>query len=307
MEGMSFSNLKSGEWFKEYSNWLPLLQWATWGLVVFLFARVFWIWVLYFTTPSEIAPVNIGSGAMVKKSNKIDTSKLRGMNLFGAINKEPVKKVEQQNVVDTKLNLKLRGIFAADTPAKANAIIEDGRGKQAVYFIDEKLKVSGRVFLREVYVDKIILETNGTKEALRLVKEKSPIVIRKSPDKPPGARTDKRTEDKRNDKLLTRKLNDYRNKLRSDPRSVADVISGRPHFINGELQGFRIQPGRDKRLFNELGLRRGDIVKSINGIELTNMQEAMTLMRDAQSLQELNVQIQRGNDSLSLLLNLNEK
>jgi len=85
------------------------------------------------------------------------------------------------------------------------------------------------------------------------------------------------------------------------------VISGRPHFVNGELQGFRIQAGKDKRLFQELGLRTGDVVTTINGVALTNMQDAMTLMNDAQSMQELNVEIQRGNEQLSLLLNLNEK
>lgn len=302
---MSFSSLKSGEWFKEYSNWLPLVQWAGWGFVVFLFAKVFWIWVLYFSAPTNIGPMNLGAIPTAKSQSHFDANKLRGMNLFGFVNKKPVKKV-QQNVTDTKLNLKLRGIFAADSIKKANAIIEDDRGKQAVYFINEKLKVSGRVFLREVYVDKVILETNGRKEALRLIKKKSPIVMIKGSNRK-STRTGKYTEDKRKDKKITRKLNSYRNKLQSDPRSVADVISGRPHFVNGELQGFRIQPGRDKRLFNEIGLRRGDIVKSINGVGLTNMQEAMALMKDVQSLKELNVEIQRGGEELSLLLNLNEK
>lgn len=117
----------------------------------------------------------------------------------------------------------------------------------------------------------------------------------------------KRIEDRRKDKNITRKLNNYRNKIQTDLRSAADVISSRPHFVNGQLRGFKIQPGRDKRLFNEIGLRRGDVVTAINGVGLTSLQEAMEIMKDMQSLKELNVEIQRGGEELSLLLNLNEK
>ncbi|MCW9015367.1 MAG: type II secretion system protein GspC, partial [Kangiellaceae bacterium] len=267
---------------------------------------------------TEFKPVRVTSSLSNSNSNsKVQVNQLMKMELFGSLVKEE-KKVEikpVEDAVETKLNLKLRGIYASDEPKKANAIIEDGRGKQAVYFLDEKLDVGGRVYLRQVYVDRIILDNNGSDEKLTLDTQELPNMGLR-----PGGKRDsrkkrneddsdarKKVTDKRGNQRISRQLNEYKDKFQKDPSSVADVINGRPHFVDGELRGFSISPGKDKRLFQELGLKRGDVVTSINGVALNNMQDAMTLMNDVQSLTEVSVDIQRGNESLSLLLNLNEK
>ncbi|MET1256734.1 type II secretion system protein GspC [Aliikangiella maris] len=311
---MSFSKFTSADWYKNYNNWLPWAQWLGGIIVVIFLAKIFWLWALYFTMPSEFKPIKVMPANSASSTRSIDISKVVNMNLFGAIIEQVVEvKPVVENVVETSLNLKLRGIYAADTVEKANAIIEDDRGKQEVYFIGEKLKVSGRVYLRQVYADRVILETNGRRESLTL--EQPELVIKttsspysKAPPSLPTKDSPRRTkvDDKRKDDRLTEKLSEYRNKLSSDPQSVADIISGQPHYVNGELQGFRIQPGKDKRLFQELGLRRNDIVTSINGVGLTNIQDAMRLMGDMQSFKEMSVEIQRGNQQLNILVNLNQ-
>lgn len=244
-------------------------------------------------------------------TSKVDVSAITSRDIFGSLVKETkAAPVAEAPKPETRLKLKLRGIYAADTIAKANAIIEDGRGKQAVYFIDDKLEVGGRVYLRQVQFDRVILENNGKREFLKLEQEELAIIPSRERGKPelPRLKTsDRKVSDKRKNQRLTKKLRDYKERLLADPKSVADVINGRPHFVEGELKGFRIQPGKDRRLFQELGLRPNDLVTSINGVGLTNMQDAMTLMNDAQSMSELNVEIQRGEEQLSLLLNLNEK
>lgn len=305
-------------WLKNYSFWISPIQWLGWIIVVFILAKLFWIWVGYFTQPSEFKPVRVTSlSSKSNSSSKVQVNQLMKMELFGSLVKE--EKVEVKPVVsdakETKLNLTLRGIYAADEIKKANAIIEDGRGKQAVYFIDEKLDVGGRVYLRQVFVDRIILDNNGSDEKLTLDTQELPNMGFKSSGKkePRKKRNEdkfdqrKKVDDKRGNQRISRQLNEYKDKFQKDPSSVADVINGRPHFVDGELRGFSISPGKDKRLFQELGLKRGDVVTSINGVALNNMQDAMTLMNDVQSLTEVSVDIQRGNESLSLLLNLNEK
>jgi len=304
---MTFSNLKSSAWLKNHANWLPFLQWLGWILAVYILAKIFWLWTLYFTAPTEVKSFSVKPASVNQTVSKTNINQLINLNLFGSAVKDAPKEVVQVDAPVTKLNLKLRGIYAAENTAKANAIIEDGRGKQAVYFVDEKLKVSGRVYLRQVYVDKVILETNGRNETLSLEAEKLVTsVIRQAPKKADRSGK-KKVQDKRNNQRISRKLNEYKSKLLTDPKSVSDVISGRPHFIDGELRGFSISPGRDKRLFQELGLQRGDLVTSINGVSLTNMQDAMTLMNDAQSINDLSVEIERDGQPFSLLLNLNDK
>ena len=314
---MNFSQLKSMAWLKNYGAWIAPIQWLGWIIVVFILAKLFWIWVGYFTQPTEFKPVRVTALSSSNSNTKVQVNQLMKMELFGSLVKE--EKVEAKPVVtdakETKLNLKLRGIYAADEAKKANAIIEDGRGKQAVYFIDEKLDVGGRVYLRQVFVDRVILDNNGSDEKLTLDTQELPLIapkqggFKQSRKKRNEDKFDqrKKVDDKRGNQRISRQLNEYKNKFQKDPSSVADVINGRPHFVDGELQGFSISPGKDKRLFQELGLKRGDVVTSINGVALNNMQDAMTLMNDVQSLTEVSVDIQRGSESLSLLLNLNEK
>lgn len=307
---MNFKNLASINWYKNYSNWLPLVQWLGWIIAVVIAAKVFWIWVLYFAAPSEPKPFQVNARPSASKSQAININDVLNRNLFGSIVEAPVEAApEVVDAAPTRLNLKLRGIYAAETRTKANAIIEDNRGKQAVYFLNDKINVSGRVYLRQVFVDKVILETNGKQESLSL--EKSELAITTSTRKNDLRKTNKkgkkRVDDKRQDSRLSQKLNSYRDKLLSDPKSVADVISGSPHMVDGELRGFKIRPGKDRRLFQELGLRRNDVVTAINGVTLDNMQDAMNLMSEAQSMQEVSVDIQRGNEQLSLLLNLSNK
>ena len=303
---MTLLDINTTTLFKNAAKWLPLLQWGSWIFAVYILAKIFWVWTLYFSAPSDLVPFKAATVSVKQSSSSIDVNQLINLNLFGSVVKDaPKTEVQETSAPETKLNLKLRGIYASDENDKANAIIEDGRGKQSVYFIDEKLAVSGRVYLRQVYVDKVILETNGKSETLRLIVDQLVGTVIK--EKPKSNESKDNVQDKRNNQRISRQLNDYKKKLLTDPKSVSDVISGRPHFVNGELLGFSISPGKDKRLFQELGLRRGDLVTSINGISLTNMQDAMTLMNDAQSIVDLNVVIERDGQPLSLLLNLNDK
>jgi len=304
---MTFSKNNTLSWIKNPSHWLPMVQWSGWTLSVFILAKLFWLWTDYLLTPSEIRPLSVRATTVSQSSQKLDVSALLKLDLFGSAQVQaPVNTVEIDAPV-TRLKLKLKGIYAADEKGKANAIIEDDRGKQAVYFIDEKLKVAGRVYLRQVYFDKVIIETNGKREALKLDKQSLPGVGLQKTEKKRSNSNKNEILDKRRNNQLTRQVNQVREKLLTDPKSVSDVISGRPHFENGELKGFNISPGKDRRLFQQLGLRRGDLVTAVNGVPLTNMQDAMTLMNDAQSIEELNVEIQRKNETLNLLLNLNEK
>lgn len=311
---MNFSNIKSISWLKNYANWLPLLQWCSWIIAIFILAKIFWVWMMYFSSPTEFKPLKVASVTTSQLSKSTDINKLVALNLFGSVAVNKPRETVQEEAPVTQLNLKLRGIYSSDERAKANAIIEDGRGVQSVYFVDEKLAVSGNVFLRQVMAEQVILETNGKREALRLdvdklngmtIRESSSGSLRESDSNEDDE--DSTVNDKRNDQRISQQLSEYKDKLLNDPKSVSDVIGGRPHFVDGELKGFSISPGKDRQLFKELGLQNGDLVTSINGISLTNMNDAMALMNDAQAIQDLNIEIERDGESINLLLNLTDK
>ena len=46
----------------------------------------------------------------------------------------------------------------------------------------------------------------------------------------------------------------------------------RPVQRNGKLQGYSLNSGQDRRLFQALGLQTGDLISSINGRSVSSMQ-----------------------------------
>ena len=264
---------------------------------------------LHFTTEdiSNKKALRVSVAQMSQTGKAVDVGGLISKHLFGDEDKAPVAVVEDtEDAPETKLNLKLRGIYAATNKDHSNSIIEDGKGKQAVYFIDDKLEVSGRVYLRNVYSDRVIIENNGRKEELSL-KDALPAEMkqRNNPQLTLKKSASKKVEDKRKNKKISSSLNKYRKQLMDDPMSLTDLVKMSPASKDGETIGYRISPGKDKLLFKQLGLRRNDVITGVNGMSLANPQDAMQLFGEIQSMQDIQVDIQRGNQNISLLLDLN--
>ena len=51
--------------------------------------------------------------------------------------------------------------------------------------------------------------------------------------------------------------------MQADPASFTDILRPQPYMPNGELKGYRVYPGRDRRRFAALGLRPGDLVTEL--------------------------------------------
>ncbi len=305
---MKLSTDKLIAWSKEISNWQSVIHWTGWLVGCLILAKLFWVITLYFTTPDlSIKPVKAAKTSVVRHAQAFDVKSLVDKHLFGDSDQPVVQVVEDVVERETRLNLKLRGIYAANNPARSNSIIEDGKGKQAVYFIGDSLKVPGRVFLRQVYHDRVILETNGVKEVLRLKDDIPSVKSPLSGIQSSISKKLKKVQDKRNNSMITRSLSQYKKQLKENPVSLVGIVNYRPKLENGRMIGIEISPGKDKRLFTQLGLRRKDVITAINGVSLDSVQNAMGLLSDIENMAELQVEIKRENESVNLLVNLEEK
>jgi len=296
---------------KDYSAWLPVIQWSGWIFIVVILAKLFWLVTLHIMLPdvsnqkAAVGQISRNQGASIQK---LDINNLVNRHLFGAANvqapQDEVVEVERE----TRLKLTLKGIYSADIKDHSNAIIESDKGKQEVYFIDEKLNVPGRVYLRQVYMDRVILETNGIREVLRL-KDVIPNSVKSASSNKSKLKSlqKKKVQDKRKNQQITRSLNKYRDQLQNDPLSLVGLVNYKPKLKDGEMIGIEISAGKDKRLFTQLGLRPRDVITSINGVSLSDPQNAMQLMGDIQNMQELQVEIDRSGSPISLLLNLDPR
>lgn len=295
-----------------YANWLPIIQWIAGIVITLMLANLFWVITLHFVSPDvSNQEADLSSNPRITTNNSsLNINSLVARELFGSSEAQDVAAPVQMEVErETRLNLTLRGIYAANNVARSNSIIEDGKGKQAVYFVDDKLAVSGRVYLRQVFPNRVILETNGVNEVLFLkdsISRTMGATAKKT--KKGGVSSNKNKKiDMRKNKQVSESLQKYRSQLLEDPLSLIGLVKYQPKMVNGQMTGIQISPGKDKRLFTQLGLRRRDVITEINGVRLDNTENAMKLLAEIQEMQELQVEIRRGNQNVSLLLNLGDQ
>ena len=83
-------------------------------------------------------PAASGPVGQMTSATRTDFGAIAAAHLFGIPGAEPVIETTV-DAPETRLDLKLRGTIAADDPSMAHAIIADGKGKDKVYFIKDKV------------------------------------------------------------------------------------------------------------------------------------------------------------------------
>jgi len=73
----------------------------------------------------------------------------------------------------------------------------------------------------------------------------------------------------------------------------------------GDLKGFRVTFVRKNSHFSKLGLRRGDVIKSINGQEITSYKAAMDVYTNIDTIDSLSLTITRDKKEMELEYEIN--
>lgn len=70
------------------------------------------------------------------------------------------------------------------------------------------------------------------------------------------------------------------------------------------IKGYRVNPGKQRRLFHGTGLRAGDVVTSVNGIALSDPAQMATLFAQFKSASRFDLTVERGGRPTSLTIDL---
>lgn len=288
---------------KKVSFWLAMV-FSVWSL--YLLAKLTWYTVeLFLVGKPVVERPKITVGATAPVQAKFDIRAVSAASIFGEKSKEVVestpKPIQVEQVKESTLDVKLRGVYVSEDRSAANATLEIKRGEQEVLFIGDKF--SGGAELIEVFPDQVIISRNGSREAIKMEEfdpGKGGITSYSPSSNAAIGNRSSRSIDRRNDRGASRELQRLRKDFKENPASISQFITGREHMVNGEFVGFKISPGRNRRLFNKLGLRRDDVVTSINGTSLTNMQAAMTMMGQIDTVQEISLTVLRGSEEVTM-------
>lgn len=288
-----------------------LSLWLLWGLV-----KLVWAFFPVETPPAPpAAGVVLGKGSTINGSGvadlKIDVAAVNKWQLFGVKGKVPVAQPvkpastlsdEESNAEETRLQLTLNGIIESDTEENSRAIITY-QGKQDHYMVGDKLPVSGRVELRRLLADRVLINNSGKTEALFLfdARRKSSASTAQAPSTPAPPVTPASARPSR-----ASLGSSMRDRLMNNPMSITDVVRISEARENGTLIGYKVRPSKDREQFEQLGLKNDDIVLAVNGVALDNVSNAMRVFQSLRTETEASFDISRAGENISLVVSLDD-
>lgn len=283
------------QWSQLASRWLQNQAQLSFLLTLLLTACIAWlIGILLWAVLSSTQGVARWSAPSVMTSqtsstNQTDTlSPLLNANLFGAYTQTAIKKQEiAKDAPQTRLNLTLVGAVASSNEKLSLAIIAN-QGKQSTYGIGETIDGT-RVTLSAVYVDRVIISNQGRDETLMLQGidyNKSPQSVVRQPVEKPVVEKPAATGN-------VADLDKIREEITSDPQKIFQYIRLSQVMEDGQLKGYRVRPGSERALFDQVGLQDGDIATSLNGQTLTDPSQMAALWKTALESMEWNLTVER--------------
>jgi len=196
---------------------------------------------------------------------------------------------------ETPLNLTLIGLLADDRAEYSRALIAQA-GDERSYAVGDD--VARGVTLQAIFPDRVILSRNGRLETLRLERDQpgaggdggAPAVAMEERSAPTGPAP----------------LAQVRDELLKDPAKASEYVRIQPANVGGQLKGYRVYPGRDRSAFTAAGLRPGDLVTSVNGVQLDDPAKALQVLGDLSGAGQVNLVIERGGQSQNISINLSQ-
>ena len=284
-----FASPDSGRVLAAVNGLLP--AWVSLVVVILIawqLAKIVWMFVPG-TDAGERVEIPASQLTLTDGANQADVQSIADVHLFGqadAVDAPIVDPLESEVLPETNLrSLVLKGTHAAEDRETSTAIIADGNSDEKVYSIGEP--VTSAATLHAVYTDRVVLNESGELTNLGLPREFEQRAV-------PAVR--------RNQVSRQTNTQSIQNVVAKNVSRLADVIRPTPYFQNGQQQGYRVYPGRDRQKFAALGLRPGDLIKQIDGQSLTDPTQAMQIFQSLGTANQVSVTVERNGTQETLVL-----
>lgn len=274
-----------------WSSRLALLSSALLALaVVWLLVRSLWL---------VLGGVSVDSAPSLPVPQMSEAGGASGefrWNLFGRSASPAVVLQPASPASDSRLRLK--GVMAGE---RGYAIISVSGSGEEVYRVGDELPGGGEV--ETIESRRVIIARDGRRETLAF----DPDAVSRSPRPAPGNRAARVAEEPARQLPGIRGFNapsgasvaslpDAARSFGLDAGELAQSISAMP--VAGG--GFRVRPGRDARLFQQLGFQINDVVLAVNGQPLESAQAVQRLFAEVMSRGEVAIRVRRGDREMTL-------
>jgi general secretion pathway protein C len=239
-----------------------------------------------------------------KKKTKLYKSRytVARRNIFCSSCENKVTEEGKEKAVASLLDAELLVTFVSDDPNWSMAAIRTTEPKRVLMVgIGQTI---GDAELIRVEMRRVEFRRNGRLEYLDLFGEGGE---KKAPPRKTASRRRRRRRNTKYDKGI-KKIGKHRyeieRKLVNEFLSNA-AMAGRgakiiPNMRNGKSDGFRIYAIRPYSIFGKLGIRNGDVIRSINNQDITSPDKALELYTKLRGASHLTVSVTRRNKPVTL-------
>jgi general secretion pathway protein C len=257
-----------------------------------LLVEVTW---LFFPQDDEASlPLQQQTNTQINKQTQQNRFKnLTTANIFGVSDKAVPQK--QVKVPETKLNLVLKGVLAANPMTRASAIIAKGKsGDEDIFSVGDKMP--GGILVKEIHPEYVVLERNGLLETLKLQKISGieGLELLNSSQSPSSGGISSPAA----------ALLEIRTDILKNPTSFGDYALPVVVKENGKQVGYRLQPQKKGDLLAELGIESSDVITKINGVKLDNPKNGIVALRKLSSAKNIIIVVKRNGAEIPLNISL---
>lgn len=201
-----------------------------------------------------------------------------------------------QQPLNLAMKLKLLGVVVGDRGGVSAIVEELQNRRQTFYRLHDQIPDVGEIV--EVRHDGIVIQEGGQTELLELAIDQV--------EKPPGPQTAAFQPGKGAPTGTLRKTLDRREvdqamnnlpKLMSQARAV-------PYLVNGAMSGFRLDYIAPASFYERIGLRYGDVLKQVNGVEIKDPSTMLSLFQQLRNEQSVKLDVLRNNQPTTMMFEI---
>jgi len=270
-------------------------------IVAFFYAKFFAATVALYTEYGDYKNIKPSKQAVVQHQNKSDRhdySAIISRNLFNSKNEIPDDDIGtggMQAYRKSSLEVELVGTIVVSDNNRSVAAVELKSEKKIEPFVVGDTILSSAVVV-SIARKKVILRNTSSGELEYIGMNEDDEAAPTSVSSMLGVKQAGQDRVVLSRKDLNKSLENL-NELLTQARAV-------PNMENGVINGFRlfsVQPGS---LYQKLGAQNGDVIKSVNGIDIKDPATAMSLLQQLQTMNRLEFKLERGGSDKSLVVDI---
>jgi general secretion pathway protein C len=262
-------------------QWLPGV--LNGGILLLLAASLAqWTWLVI---KPPLPPLVLTPPTPAPQLNTFSLQPLLAAHLFGQVSQD-LTGGRLDNLPISSLNLVLTGVIAS--ASGGHALISVNGQPQEPFGVGQT--ITGNAVLQAVYPDRVVIQRNGALESLMLEgAEKTPMEQWTPPAaayRPPAASGNIVQE------TGTNRYTVEREQLATQMRTPEFLRQAT--IVPSKSGGFQVQQIQAGSLYEKLGLRAGDVIKSVNGTSINSAEDAIRLYQQIPTVGAVQLEIVRG-------------